>query len=167
MGFELEFYDEPETGREPVRDWLDQLDDVRRAAALRGLSLVLAAAGPEVCRSEYGKALGRGLYEFRLRHDAGEIIRAHNPDLLAKLGPPPAGPVLLRIFFGCQPGKVVLLVGAYDKGSAPARRRQQAEIDKARSRLAEYRGRQAPTRGRRASRSFRRWWISQVRGRGG
>lgn len=96
---------------------------------------------------------------------AREIIRAHNPDLLVKLGPLPAGPVLLRIFFGCQPGRVVLLVGAYDKGSMPARRRQQAEIDKARSRLAEYHSRQAPTPGRRTPRSFRRWWISQVRGK--
>jgi hypothetical protein len=161
--FELEFYDEPPTGREPVRDWLDQLDDLHRAAALRGLSLVLAAVGPQVCRSEYGKALGGGLYEFRIRHDAEEILRAHSPQLLDKLGPLPTGPVMLRIFFGCLPDRVILLLGAYDKGSAPSRRRQQVEIGRARARLAEYRSRNAHSAATAPSRSFRRWWISQVR----
>lgn len=30
MSYELEFYDDPTSGREPVRDWLEGLDYVKR-----------------------------------------------------------------------------------------------------------------------------------------
>ncbi|OHV73648.1 hypothetical protein BCD48_33265 [Pseudofrankia sp. BMG5.36] len=146
-------------------DWLDSLDTGRRNAAMRGLSLVLAVEGPAVCNSEYGKALGGGLYELRIRHDAAELLRAHNPRLLEKFGAPPASDVLLRIFFGCERERVILIVGAYDKGSDPSPRKQQTEIDKARSRLGEYRRRRPTTPVAGQSHSFRRWWISQVRRR--
>jgi hypothetical protein len=166
MSFELEFYDEPATGREPVRDWLDRLDDIPRTAALRGLSLVLATKGADVCRSEFGKALGGGLYEFRLRRDAAQLIREHQPELLDKVEAPPTGTVLLRIFFCCERDRIILLVGAYDKGTDPSPRRQHTEIDRARSRLAEYRRRDPTTLDTSGFHSFRRWWISQVRRRG-
>lgn len=36
---------------------------------------ILQAEGINVCRTGYGKQLGDGLFEFRLRHDAAEILR--------------------------------------------------------------------------------------------
>jgi hypothetical protein len=161
MRYELEFYDEPQSGREPVRDWLDRLDPVKRAAAMRALSIILAGEGPGVCSTEYGKNLGGGLCEFRLRHDADEVLRARRPDLYEKLGPQPQGRVLLRMFFAEVDGTVILLLGGYDKGRDPARRRQDAEIRTARARLAEYRGR----RGGASRYRFRfvGWWVEQVR----
>lgn len=64
VGWESQFW-ESDTGREPVREWLDALDDVKQAAAVRGLSIVLAdskelseAAGvqqSEISRIERGQ----------------------------------------------------------------------------------------------------------------
>lgn len=161
VSYELEFYDE-RSGREPVREWLDDLDVVKRAAAMRGLSIILAAEGPGVCRTEYGTNLGGGLCEFRLRHDADEVLRSRRPDLHAKLGRQPQGKVLLRVFFAEVDGKVVLLLGGYDKGRDPSKARQNVEIKVARARLAEYRRRATGSRPR--SR-FIGWWAQQVRRR--
>ena len=52
--------------------------------------------GTEVCESEWGKALGKGLYELRIRHDANEILRERDPELFARIGPLPAEPTLLQ-----------------------------------------------------------------------
>lgn len=161
MSYELEFYDDPTSGREPVRDWLEGLDYVKRSAAMRALAIILAEDGPKVCATEYGKAMGQGLFEFRLRHDASEVLRTRRPELHAKLGIQPEGEVLLRVFFAQVNGVVILLLGAYDKGRDPSRRRQNLEIQVARGRLAEYRRRGTPPR----DRGFRRWWIKQVRGK--
>ena len=83
MMWELEFYAD-KNGREPVREWLDGLDKVKRAAALRGLSVILATEGPGVSSTEYGKPLNKGLFEFRLRIDAVTILAKHDPGLLEK-----------------------------------------------------------------------------------
>ena len=74
---ELEFYAD-QNGREPVREWLDELDEVKRAAALRGLSVILAAEGPGVSSTEYGKPLNKGRFEFR---DLGERRGSFRADL--------------------------------------------------------------------------------------
>ena len=81
--WELEFFRDAD-GREPVVTWLDNLDAVKREAAKRGLSIVLASQGPAVVGTEYGKNLGDGLFEFRLRIDAQVILQKHAPHLLAK-----------------------------------------------------------------------------------
>jgi hypothetical protein len=159
MSYELVFYDD-QSGREPVREWLDALDVVKRAAAMRALSIILAEEGPGVCRTEYGRNLGGGLCEFRLRHDADEVLRSRRPDLHTKLPPQPQGQVLLRVFFAEIGGRVILLVGGYDKGRSPSKARQNAEIRSARGRLAEYQRRSAGSRPRPR---FMGWWAQQVR----
>jgi hypothetical protein len=78
MTFELEFYDDPETGRLPVLDWIkNDLTPYQRRAIGVAMHEVLQRLGIDVCKSHYGKHLGDGLFEFRLRNDADEIIAKH------------------------------------------------------------------------------------------
>ena len=48
-----------------------------------------------VCRGAYGKQLGDGLLEFRLRHDAAEILRSLGMPSRAE---PQRQRILLRVF---------------------------------------------------------------------
>jgi uracil-DNA glycosylase len=50
---------------------------------------------------------------------------------------------LLRVFCHAYGNKIILLLGGYDKGSAPSAKRQNEEIRIARQRLTEFRRRQA------------------------
>jgi len=49
----------------------------------------------------------------------------------------------LRGFCHARGDRVVLLLGGYDKGADPSRRRQQREIETARRRLADFLRREA------------------------
>src|SRR5665647_1071608 len=63
------------------------------------------------------------------RHPAGELrIKA----------PMDGESALLRVFCHATGDRVILLLGGYDKGKDPARRRQDHEIEVARRRLAEH-----------------------------
>ena len=64
MRFEVLFYSLP-NGREPVREFLDSLDDKMRAKMLREIAL-LAANGPEL-REPDSKNIGDGIFELRAR----------------------------------------------------------------------------------------------------
>jgi putative component of toxin-antitoxin plasmid stabilization module len=75
-----------------------------------------------------GKALGDGLFEFRLR----EEIR--DQGVTEK--------ILLRVFFHAYGSKIILLLGGYDKGEHPSPRRQQREIEAARRYLRDFKERQ-------------------------
>lgn len=73
--FTIEFFEEAD-GRSPVEDWMDsKLSDTELAALLSALEHVLAERGVNVCATEWGKQMGDGLFEFRVRHTAGEIER--------------------------------------------------------------------------------------------
>jgi hypothetical protein len=115
-----------------------------RDAVLAAFDRVLERLSPDVCETEWGKMLGQGLFEFRIRHDATEIdaILEASPRGRAKRGEH----VLLRVFCHAYGRRVVVLLGAYDKGRDPSNRRQQAEIDKARARLTDFRARQSAAR---------------------
>lgn len=90
---------------------------------------VLARFGTGVCRGEWGKNLGRGLYELRIRHTAEEIQSMFgDADGAAGTG----ARVLLRVYFTTHGRKVVLLLGGYDKGRRGGGRRQQKSIERAR-----------------------------------
>ena len=97
--------------------------------------------GAGVCSSEFGKALGGGLYEFRIRHDLPELLR--RAGIEHKLSDDEGAPekVLLRLFYSVHGDKIVLLLGGYDKAKAPSGKRQQGEIDTARARLADWKRR--------------------------
>ncbi|HEX9494220.1 MAG TPA: hypothetical protein VGA38_00500 [Candidatus Limnocylindria bacterium] len=103
---------------------------------------VLQRYGIEVCRTEYGKHLGGGLFEFRLRHDSDEIIAKHTDD--TPDDEPDQGAILLRVFCHAHGDRLILLLAGYDKAAAPDHRREGKEIGLARRRLAEYRSRSGP-----------------------
>ena len=116
------------------------LTDVEFAALLSALEHVLSHRGVGVCGTEWGKQLGGGLFEFRIRHTAAEITRMHGQDVE---GAKPAEKVLLRVFCHAYGAKVVLLLNGYDKGADPSERRQRREIALARKRLTRFQAERA------------------------
>jgi len=104
------------------------------------ITKVLAVEGPAICESERGKALGRGLYEFRIRKSLDAILKTRG-EAQMRGG---KRPVLLRTFCAFERGRVVLLLGGYDKGKDSSGSRQQREIAAARRVLAEWNRKQGP-----------------------
>ncbi|HEV3000721.1 MAG TPA: hypothetical protein VGW75_08280 [Solirubrobacteraceae bacterium] len=138
MPWDVEFFEDDE-GRQPARTFIERLTPDKRAALIAAIELILAVRGPDVCKSEFGKALGHGLFEFRVRHDEATITRRAGVEPSAKSG---RSDVLLRMFFCVYGERVVLLLGGYDKGADPAARRQSREIEAARKRLRSFKLRQ-------------------------
>jgi hypothetical protein len=136
--YDLEFY-EDENGEFPVLRWLkEELSVLKRRALGAAMNEILQRDGPDVARTNFGKALGDGLYEFRLDQDIGQI--------LARVGKKPkrrdqgdAGRILLRVFFHAYGNKIILLLGAYDKGEHTSKNYQQEQIAIARKRLKAWR----------------------------
>ncbi len=123
--YTLEFY-EDERGDKPVLRWIrEELSRTQRATLGQAMREVLQEEGVGVCGTEFGRQLGKGLFEFRLRRSAEEAGEK----------------ILLRVFCHAYGNRVVLLLGGYDKGADPAPRRQNEEITIARSRLADWRRR--------------------------
>lgn len=100
-----------------------------------------------MCGTEWGKQLGDGLFEFRIRHTSSEIARMQAEPVA---GGKPAEKVLLRVFCHAYGAKVVLLLNGYDKGGDPSERRQQREIALARKRLTRFLAEQSRPRRRRS-----------------
>jgi hypothetical protein len=124
--YRLEFYEDAR-GDKPVLRWIrEELTRTQRAALGRAMREVLQERGIGVCGTEFGRQLGMGLFEFRLRRVA------EGDD---------ATRILLRVFCHAYGDRVVLLLGGYDKGADPSPRRQNDEIAIARSRLAGWRRR--------------------------
>lgn len=140
--YEIEFY-EDENGREPCREWIETLSEGKRAALLAALKYVLGQLGLDVCKTEYGKNLGGGVAELRLRHSERVILGRFAED--EQEGDIKEGggdeSILLRVFFHAHGKRQLLLLGGYDKGKHPKERRQQREIELARKRLQEWKRR--------------------------
>lgn len=134
--WELEFYQD-ENGREPCRIWIQDLSREKRLAVETALEYVLAVRGLDVVETEFGKALGKGLYEFRLRWTAKE--EAEKVGVVLAETPAESESILLRVFFCTAGRKIILLLSGYDKGVDGGSRRQDAEIARARKYLTAYR----------------------------
>lgn len=144
--WDVEFYAD-ESGREPCRQWADDLSSQKRAAFAAAIRLGLVRRGLDVVETEFGKALGDGLYELRVRWSAAEIrhkVEGLPPD---DVGQTPEK-ILLRVFFCTAGRKVILLMSGYDKAKDPSERRQDREIAKARTLLKAYREAQKRSRKR-------------------
>jgi hypothetical protein len=135
--YEIDFY-EDEHGDTPVLRWLrEELSPRKRRALGTAMRRVLQVLGVGVCGTEFGRQLGHGLFEFRLR----------GADL-AQVGPastsadPHEAKVLLRVFCHAHGNRLILLLGGYDKGEDASPRRQNVEIGLARKRLKEWQQRQ-------------------------
>jgi phage-related protein len=118
--YELEFY-ETVDGDQPARRWMRELTPHKRRALGMAMNEVLAHMGVGVCETAWGKPLGQGLYEFRLRDDEES-----------------GGRILLRVFFHPFADNHVLLLGGYDKGRHPSKRFQEEQIEQARRRLSAF-----------------------------
>ena len=113
--FTIEFY-EDEHGDSPVLRWLrEELTPTQRRAIGVAMTEILQEEGVGVCRTGYGKQQpGDGLFEFRLRHDAAEILRS--------VGKSPLVPSRAANASSCASSatlygdRIVLLLGGYDKG---------------------------------------------------
>ena len=129
----IEFF-EDDDGRSPVEEWMDSdLTDLELAALVSGLEHVLSHRGIDVCRTEWGKQLGEGLFEFRIRHSAAEIEHMFTGTSSSRQAAK-GEKVLLRVFCHAYGRKVVLLLNGYDKADDPSDKRQQREITLARRR---------------------------------
>ena len=116
--------------------------DAWGSAAIEG---VLCALGLDLAKTEWLKALGGGLFEFRIRHTAEEIAARFGVETPVESSGAPES-VLLRLFVHFYRQKVVLLFGGYDKGRAPSVKRQQTEIKEARKLLAQFKERRRRVR---------------------
>ena len=80
---------------------------------------ILAVQGIQLASSAWLTPLGDGLYEFRIKHSATEIeglYRAKN-----KNPPKNKSSILIREFIAFEKGKIIILLGAYDKGIDPSK----------------------------------------------
>lgn len=126
----------PKLGRQaPFATWLMKADPYDQAVAIKVLEKVVQPLGMNICSTEWGKALGGGLYEIRIR------TSLHGAETWGETDPEPANDsnhnrtVLLRIFTTFHGTKIVLLFNAYNKGKDPSEKRQGKEIKKARKHL--------------------------------
>lgn len=97
---------------------------------------ILAHEGINICAGEWGKPLGGGLYEFRIRKSLQSITEDTGSELFdfrvsKKL-------VLLRIFCTFHGNKIIVIFHGYDKQRDPSSKRQQREINKARILLQQW-----------------------------
>src|SRR5579871_5838724 len=72
--YELEFYVD-DGSHEPVLAFMRSLSPLKRRAIGVALHEFLGHLGPDVVRTDFGKSLGGGLYEFRVDQDAEQILR--------------------------------------------------------------------------------------------
>lgn len=161
--WEMEFYEDA-SGNEPCKNFIEALSPAKKSAIRAALVNILGRQGPNVCETEFGKPLGKGLYEFRLRHHESEILARVRPDLAKKIQEAEPGRILLRVFFHPYGDRLILLIGGYDKGDDPSEKRQQREIQAARKALKDWQdGQRRAVKGARvagvaSAHSFRTYW---------
>jgi phage-related protein len=119
--FTIVFYEGPD-GDKPVLRWIGSLSVPQRRALGYAMYRLLQRYGVGVCDTEFGRQLGGGLFEFRLR-----LNRSVDKEVGS-----------YRVFCHAEGAQMILLLGGYDKGRDPSGRRQALEIRIARRRLAEY-----------------------------
>lgn len=141
---------ETDDGRCPYATFSDNLDEAARSALDAAVEYVLKPSGIDLAGTEWLKALGQGLYEFRVRHDADEIrsrFASEDPTVAPK-----HASILLRVFCTFHGAKIVLLLSGYDKGADDSAKRQQREIAAARKLFTSWREEQARAKAQRRKR---------------
>jgi hypothetical protein len=136
--YEIEFYTD-ESGQMPCLRWIkEDLSPTKRRALGIAMNEVLQHHGVQIVgERSWGRQLGRGLFEFR-------VDRTVKPDDEI------AERITLRVFCHAYGDRKILVLHGYDKGRSPSSRRQQREIETARSRLVIWRAAQAKQRKPRA-----------------
>lgn len=124
-------------GSSPYATFLRNLDPYQRSVVLVAVEEILTHEGTDICATEWGKALGGGLYEFRIRrslHTIASQVGREIPEMDASDRRP-----LLRVFFTTAAGHVIVLLGGFDKKRRPHARWQDKQIRRARLLLREAR----------------------------
>lgn len=134
-------YWEDQNGRSLFAVWYEKLRDYDQAVVDTVITRVVMRLGISVCDTEWGKPLGDGLYEVRIRRSLNAILNWGTPvnvdeDSITVEGGDKT--VLLRLFCTFHGDKVVLLFQGYDKGKDPSDKKQRREIDKARKMLKSW-----------------------------
>lgn len=113
------------------------LPEYEQAVLTAAIEHVLQVHGIDICAGGWGKPLGDGLYEFRIRRSLQAILTE------AGIDPPEHHAstdrqVLLRVFCTFHGNRIVLLYSGYDKKKDPSAKRQQQEIKRARKLHAQW-----------------------------
>lgn len=111
--WEIELYATVD-GTCPFEAWHRKLPAGRQVVINESMQAQLVRRGTGVCSDDWGRALGGGLYELRMRQRG----------------------VLLRVFFAPIAERRLLVLGGLDKGRHA--KRQTAAIQACRDRLAEW-----------------------------
>lgn len=119
---------------EKFERFFTSLPEYEQAVLTAALTHVLEVRGIDVCSGEWGKALGDGLYEFRIRRSLQAILNEAGEPVPKDLASADRK-VLLRVFCTFHGKKIVLLFSGYDKGKDPSAKRQTREIKTARKML--------------------------------
>jgi len=132
-----------------VLEWLRRLPEPKRAAWLAFVDFALMPMGKDISQSGYVKALGQGLFELRVDHNAAELAQVFGAELSSRseLSSLAVEGILLRVFCTFYGDKVVLLLSGLDKGADP--KSQPRAIRAARKLLAEWRAEQAAAKRKR------------------
>jgi hypothetical protein len=137
--YDLQIYEVPGLPV-PFESFVNALTPTQRRALDAANRVVLAALGKDVCGTEFGKALGRGLYELRLRQNADDILARYGRPRV-RIGAKEPGRILLREYFYDYGSNKILILSGYDKGKHTSAAYEQKQIAKARKYLAEFRRR--------------------------
>jgi hypothetical protein len=136
--YKIEWYQDS-GGDAPVHRWLtEELSDEARGLVGAAILEILQADGPDVCGTRFGRQLGEGVFEFRLDGDPQPWIdaaRRRRGKVPKGLGLRGGAKVQYRLFCHAHGDKLILLLGAYDKGQDVSKKRQQEEIRTAKARL--------------------------------
>lgn len=123
-----------ETWEPSFSNWYNGLDEYEQAVLDAAIDNVLEVHGPEICKGEFGKPLGDGLYEFRVRQSL-RAIRQYG-DLETPAGEVSDKTVALRVFCHFYGDKVVLLLSGLDK--VKNEKAQNKEIQRAKKMLRAF-----------------------------
>jgi hypothetical protein len=110
--------------------FLLSLPAYEQAVLVAAIEHVLQVYGIDICSGEWGKPLGEGLYEFRIRKSLRTILVSAGLDAPEESGTDRR--LLLRVFCTFHGDKIVLLHHGYNKKTDSSDKRQQREIAKAR-----------------------------------
>lgn len=116
------------------------LDEIDQAIVGAAIEHVLKPLGTEICSTEWGKNLKKGLYEFRIRRDLATILREFGPPDAADSVPSKHRnrKLVIRVYCTFHGDRAILLLGGYDKMRKGAGRQEQKEIMRARKALQEW-----------------------------
>ena len=129
-------------GSSPVARWItEELTAAERRAVTVALSELVGEMGQDICSTDFGKNIGGGLIELRLRQSEEQILHRIGKKSVEPRARDEAVAVLLRVFFHPHGDKRILVLHGYSKKDISSKQRQQAEVQLARKRLAKWRAR--------------------------